>query len=267
MSDLRCTDPRSGDLLAAYGLGVLEDADRGRFEAHLDDCPFCLEELYAVAPVDEALRAEPGRHAGAVRAGARAAQPGLAARLAAMLGRLLQPRVLAPLTAVAAVALVLLVGQPDGVPRSAGLARIEALPYLPLEMRGRDDELAADLREGLDRYAAGDYAEAGRLLDAVWTAAGGDSRWDDRHQTALYLGLARLLSGDGQAAIAPLQAARTSSVRPVAERGTWYLAQAHLLCGEPEASLPLLESLATSPVYGAAATGQLTEIRKICDNT
>jgi len=264
MSDLRCTDPHSGDLLTAYGLGMLEDADRVRVEAHLADRPFCLEELYAEAPVDEALRVEPGRHAGALRAGARAAQPGLAARLAAMLGRLLPPRVLAPLTAVA---LVLLVGLPDGVPSSAELARIEALPYVPLEMRGRDDELAANLHDGLDRYAAGDYAEAGRLLGAVWTAAGDDPAWDDRHQAALYLGLARLLSGDGQAAVAPLEAARTSPLRPVAERGAWYLAQAHLLRGEPAASLPLLESLTTSPVYGAAAAAQLIEIRDICDNT
>jgi hypothetical protein len=267
MSDLRCTEPRTGDLLAAYGLGALDEPDRARFETHLAECAFCLEELYCVAPVDEALRAEPGRHARVLQRAARRAQPGLAARLGRALRSLLQPRVLAPLTAVAAVALALLVGQPDGVPRSADLARIEALPYVPLEMRGNDDALAGQLREGLDRYAAGDYGEAGRLLDAVWTAAGDDPAWGDRHQAALYLGLARLLVGDGEAAVAPLEAARTSPLRPVAERGAWYLAQAHLLRGAPEASLPLLETLTESPVYGSAAAEQLIEIRKICDNT
>ena len=68
-----CTDPKLGDLLAAYELGLLAGPDQARFETHLNDCPACQEELYQGAPTAESLRADPGRYAdlmaGALKAG------------------------------------------------------------------------------------------------------------------------------------------------------------------------------------------------------
>ena len=55
-SEHGCTKPNLGDLLAAYELGALEGPDQARFEAHMEECPACQEELYLGAPASEALR-------------------------------------------------------------------------------------------------------------------------------------------------------------------------------------------------------------------
>ena len=71
MSEHGCTQPDLGDLLSAYEMGLLEGPDQVRFEAHLENCPACLEDLYAGAVSSEALRAEPGRYAGVLTAASR----------------------------------------------------------------------------------------------------------------------------------------------------------------------------------------------------
>lgn len=268
MSEQGCTRPEVGDLLAAYELNLLEAEDRLRFESHLETCAWCVEELYAHAPCSEDLLTAPGRHAATLRRASRASDSGFAVQFRAMLRRLLQPRVLAPVGTVAAVALALVLLMPGDLmtPGAAGLAIVEPLPYQTLDLRGgADSDLAGLLAGGLQRYADGDYAGAARDLAAAWAAAGTDETWSDRSQAALYLGLSLLLDQRPDEALAPLRVAGASRLLPVAERGRWYLAQAHLLREDPRASVPLLESLLQSPVYGDPASDQLHAVREICD--
>ena len=58
MSELRCTDPRVGQLLPQYELGMLEDSERDAFLDHLAQCDFCHAELYALEPATDLLRAK-----------------------------------------------------------------------------------------------------------------------------------------------------------------------------------------------------------------
>lgn len=260
-----CTRPEIGDLLGAYELGLLETADRQRFETHLEDCAACLEDLYQGAPAAETLRADPGRFKAVLDDAA--AGPSPAVRLGRFLSRLLRPRVLAPLGAVAAVALALLVLLPDGMVPSARLAVIDPLPWEGLDLRGGPDRQADRLlAEGMQQYAAGNYEGAAAALGSAYAAAGADEAWTDRDQTALFLGLSLLLDDRPTEATTALETAAISPLLPIAERGRWYLAQAHLLRGEPQAALTLLESLLNSPVYADRAATQLQSVREICDN-
>lgn len=268
MPENGCTRPEIGDRLAAYEIGMLEENERAQFEQHLTECSWCTEELYAHAPAAETLRSDPGRHAGMIEAAQAGRAPGLLDRLRV----LLQVRVLAPTAAVvaAAVALVLLLPGETIVPpapTAAGLARIEALPYQSLELRGGSDRLTRTLAEGLEAYEQGRYRLAAHQLDTVWKHAGGDDSWSQRHQVALYLGVSLLLSDQADAAILPLEAASAARLRPLADRGRWYLAQARLLQERPCDSAKLLESLAGSPVYGDPAATQLISVLEFCDHS
>ena len=268
MSEHGCTKPDLGDLLSAYELGLLEGPDQARFEAHLEDCPACQEDLYAGAVASEALRTEPGRYGAVLAAAARAGEPSLRDKLGGLWHRLSRPRVLVPVGAAAAVVLVLMVFQPGSLPSSADLAVIVPLPYQELQLRGGPgQELDQLLAEGMKQYAAGDYAAAAASLGSVWTEARAAEDWPDRLQTALFLGLCLLLDDRPDEAIDPLSAATGSTLLPIAERGKWYLAQTHLLREDPQASVPLLESLLNSPVYGTRAATQLQSVRQICDNS
>lgn len=271
MSENGCIRPEIGDRLAAYEMGLLEETERVEFEEHLAACAWCLEEMYAHAPAAEAMRAEPGLHARTLDS---AAAQHEAARGGGLLDRLrgfLQLRTLVPITAVVAAAVAVALLLPDKIlpptPSASGLARIEALPYQSFELRGGSDRLARTLAEGLQAYADGRYRLAAHQLDTVWKQAGGDARWAQRHQVALYLGLSLLLSDQTDASILPLEAASSSSLLPVAERGRWYLAQARLLQERPCDSADLLTSLSGSPVYGELAATQLNSVREFCDNS
>jgi Putative zinc-finger len=268
MSEQGCTRPELGDLLSAYEMGLLDAPDQLRFESHLEGCSTCAEDLYSGAVASEEMRANPGRYAAAMNAAAGSVEPTLWDRAARFFGRFLQPRVLAPVGAVAAIALLLMVFQPGGIPSSADLALIDPLPYQGLQLRGGPgQDLDQLLAAGMEQYAAGNYEAAAGSLASVWEAAYANDEWSDRHQTALFLGLSLLLDERPDEAIRPLQAATEAMLLPIAERGTWYLAQAHLLREDPRASLPLLESLLNSPVYGVPAETQLHSVREICDNS
>jgi len=250
------TDTRACDLLAAYELGLLDDPDRSRFETHLDDCPDCTEELYAFAPVSAALTTEPGRYA---RAAAQAAQ-GPLARLARLLESLFQPRILAPVATVAVVALLVLL---PTAPRWGDLARVEPLAWSRVPVRAGDTPGEMLFKEGMDQYAAGQYAEAADLLgDASRTLEGSGSP-TIKGQAALYNGISLLLDGRPQTAKGPLQAAAANPLPPVAQGAGWYLAQACLLTDKPDSASLALTGLRASPVYAERASALLARIQAV----
>lgn len=266
MSEQECTRPELGDLLGAYELGLLEGPDQLRFEKHLEHCPACAEELYDGAAASEAMRREPGRYAEALNTANRGAP--WPERILESIRRLVNPRVLVPVGAVGAIALLLAVLQPPGLPSSADLALIEPLPYQGLQLRGGPgQDLDRMLAAGMEQYAAGHYRDAARSLGLAWQTGRTDAEWLDNHQTALFLGLSLLLDQRPDEALEPLMVAAESELLPIAERAAWYLAQTQLLRENPAGSLPFLESLLNSPVYKVRAAAQLQSVREFCDNS
>lgn len=283
MSDVpACPEPRRGDLLAAYELGLLEVRDRLAFEQHLEKCPQCLEEMYAHAPAAVLLRDRPGVYAAAADAALRATRGargdrvgsadkahGLRAVLARLLGAAwLRPRILAPAT-VLAVLLVLVVAPTLRRGSSLGdLAVVEPLPYARIELRGGADQGARLFQQGMDHYLQERYGQAADALAAAAEQLQGRSPDADplpaglHDQTRLYLGVSRLLDGQAAAAIEPLAAAAGSPLPPLAVRGRWYLAQAYLLCGKGDDARTTLAQLAANPVYGPQARRQLEALDK-----
>ena len=82
---------------------------------------------------------------------------------------------LAPVTAVAAVALLLFFLPQDRLPSSADLAVIEPLPYQGLQLRGgQSRDLDRLLTDGMEQYAAGHYGAAAASLGSVWAMARDD---------------------------------------------------------------------------------------------
>lgn len=251
--------PRDCDLLAAYELGLLQDEERIRFETHLTRCPDCLEELYAFAPVAAAVTAEPGRYALA------ASGPGLLDRLSRALNGIFRPRVLAPVTIAAVLALLVLL--PTGS-RWRDLAVVEPLAWSHVPVRAADDPAGKLFSDGMLMYEAGNYDQAAPILlqaarvmensdhSALPLGAGSPG------QARLYAGVSLLLANRPQAAKRPLTVAAANPLPPVAQGAQWYLVQDYLLCDQPDSARIYLESLQDSPVYGSRARSLLETMQE-----
>jgi len=206
--------PRAADLLAAYELGLLDAAERARFEQATLDEPELLDELFDHASEAQALRNEPERYRAVLESARRAAEPAPARRLAGWLRALLSPRVLAPAAVAAAAVFVLVIMPGDDDLRR--LAVLEAAPYVQVDTRAADSDAAALYREAMTDYSAARYGAAARRLDEALAA--GEAGWHQAAQARLYLGVSRLLDGDVEGAFAPLREAAASSQLPIAER-------------------------------------------------
>jgi hypothetical protein len=57
---MTCTDPEIGKLIGSYELGLLDEEEQRRFEAHLQTCHACFRDLYDMAPIAERVRQGPG---------------------------------------------------------------------------------------------------------------------------------------------------------------------------------------------------------------
>lgn len=244
---------RPADLLAAYEMGLLDEAERARFERAALEDPELLEELYEHAPAVRALREDPARYAAVLREARReGATPWLR-----RLGAWLHPRVLVPV-ALAAAAILLVVGLPgdDDLKR---MAVLQPAPYARIEVRGADGGAEALFAEAMERYVAARYAEAAEGLDRALAAPDAEA-WPGAEQARLYLGVSRLLAGEAETALAPLDRVAVSPQRALAERAHWYLAQAHLVLGDAPAARRDLVALRGSPVFGAEAAALLVRL-------
>ena len=220
-----CSDRKTGELLAAYELGILSPGERGRFEDHLGECGVCMEELYESAPAMTALLADPERSLGTLdRAGA---VPTKRNPLRAALRR---QRLWIPAAAAAAMILAAVFFSPSGTGRYGSMARIDPVPWLPLETRGAPAAGPAVLfREAMESYARGAYEEAAPILADAIDAVPEGGGWRDLDQARFFHGLTLLLSGNAEEAVEPLRLAAGSSVPVIVERSRWYLAQSYLL--------------------------------------
>ena len=244
--------PDAADLLAAYELGLLDDAAAARMERALAEDPRLLEELYAGAPAAVALRDEPDRwHAllsPTARDGMAAVVSGWRRRIAAVTA------VLVPVTVACLLLLAARIHPP--APGVTALARPEPLPYTSLMVRGGAGPADSLFAAAMTAYRDRRYGRTAALLGRAAAAAPAD--WERADQAALYRGVSLLLSGHPRRARTVLAEAARSSLPPVAQRARWYLAQAALQIGDVAAARRELERLRSSPVYGTRA-GMLLE--------
>ena len=202
------------DLLAAYEMGLLDEADQARFEAVLAEDPDLLDELYESAPDALLMAGDPGRFAEAARAGLQASgspAPSWGQRLRA----LWRPRVVLP-TVAAALAVLAVVLAPGGGASLADLAVTEPLSVVRPAVRANEPAADTLLRAALDDYVAGNWDTAADGLRQAMTA-GGD-QWRHADQAHLYLGSALLLARRTDEAVPALETAADSGLLPVREQ-------------------------------------------------
>lgn len=111
----------------------------------------------------------------------------------------------------------------------------------------------AELQAGMSAYDAGRYAEAARALDTYT-----NQRTDNAAR--VYLGVSLLLSGQADAAVAPLSDAALSPEPPVQEAALWYLALTYLEINNPRAAKQTLDRIPDGGLFGDQARQLKTKI-------
>jgi len=214
-----------------------------------------MEELFAMAPAALELQSNPGRYARTMEQAL--ADPGRNF-LTELLDRFFNVRVLVPLVATAAIALLII--NPFSGPASLShLADFHALPYSQIDVRsGNNGTAVQHFTEGMGYYQQADYCTAGPLL--VQALEGGIEPEFARDQGTLYAGVSYLICGQNEKALAMLNLSAESTIQPVAQKSLWYLGQTHLQDNNKLAAVAALESLLDSPVYARQAQELLDKI-------
>jgi tetratricopeptide (TPR) repeat protein len=287
MSPSDCKNPEIGKRIAHYEAGLLDEADRSRFEEHLLECDFCVGEVERMFPVATALLANRDR----IREGL--AEDGitfdaLRNRLAPAARRNQRRGVLAPVgerllglrqtlkrppvlwtalgTAVAMILVVVtfqFVGQPTESPsgsRCVPFLSFQALPYEgSLTLRGEEARAGKeDFDKGMEAYLQADYQRAARYLRAAVGKSSDQAEW------WLYLGVCSYLQRDAKRAIQSLGRADELAQGRVKLRARWFLAQTYLLAGDRDRAEPLLEWIvAQKRDYSQDATDLLNHVRTL----
>jgi hypothetical protein len=254
------------ELLAAYEAGLLNDQDRARFEAATLENPDLLEELYEMAPFNEALHADPARVRESAEAELREFTPSPQQTLLRALRALLRPRMLVPV-AVAMVAFFVVLNLDEGIDDVRRLAMIEPLAYVQVDVRSVESDREVIYREAMVDYQGGAYLDAVFGLTRAITHEETAEPWPHLDQAQLYLGVSHLMLEKADQAITPLNVAAASPLLPVADNARWYLAQANLMQGNASGARELLLDLAdTSPVHGEAAGRLIAQIDQLIND-
>ena len=223
-----CDQIEKEEIIEAYLTGKLERARQEEFETHYFGCSKCLEKLQVSRLLQEKLWEKgetilPEREKPQLVQGRRRAWVVSAA--AAML-------------VVAAAALWWRFGGPgrtpaglEGVSSSLKLlARFEPPLYVPLTLRGAQDEATERFRMGMGYYQDGRYAEA---ITELRAAAGFDPR---RPGIRFFLGICLLLTEQVDAGIEELKATVALGDSVYLEEAHFYLAKAWLAKGNTRAA-------------------------------
>lgn len=210
-----CARVKADGIAESYLRRELAEADQEAFEEHLVACASCADELAALC----ALTAELER-----------SREQIVAETASRPSAWRRPWILA-LAAVVVVAAGLGIWmrlQPAPGPRAelAELAAFEPPTYVPVRLRGSEDEAARRFREAMEFYAAGDWRGA---LPGLRAAAALDP---EAPHLAFYLGACALLAGDTDEAISALERTAALGDTPFLEEALFYLAKARLQAGE-----------------------------------
>ncbi len=289
---LKCVDPVDGVMLAAYEAGLLPPREQALFEAHLEICDACSEELFELAQHIAALQQQPQRtavHMAAVATGGeRAVRAGPAwwLRPWARLRELAHPThpttihpprwaMLVPV-AVALIVMASLVVDQTRIPKLPTLAELVPLPHLTLATRGSADPTMQEYDQGMERYASGDFAAAAEHLTTAVRGIGlqphppeGDApsqaaRELQRDQAALYAGISWLLTSQPDSARTYLDLAERSRFPLISEHAIWYRAQLRMTLDDRQGATRHLRRLAeSSMLYGEQALELLERIEQL----
>jgi len=246
------------DLLAAYEMGLLDDADRRRFEKATLEDPDLLDELFEMAPHAQAIVERPAEVHAAAREALDAARGSAGSRLKAVFARLFSPRVLVP-AAVAAALVLALLNLDQGGGELRALASLDPLPYAEVAVRGDEPDRERLYLEAMIAYADSRFGTAATGLTTAIDEYEGT--WSHLQQARLYLGVSLLQLDRPVEAVSRLEAGAESPIPPIADGSRWYLAQAYLMQENEMEAVSLLETLRDgSPVYGTAAGDLLARI-------
>jgi tetratricopeptide (TPR) repeat protein len=215
-----CGRVKAEGIAEHYLLGTLPQAEQESFEEHVVACAACADELAGLC----ALKAELERSREQIVAdGAVSPRP---SRRTWML-------------ALAAAALFVAAGigiwmrlQPTVGPSAelTDLALFEPPAYVPVRLRGSEDEAARRFREAMELYAAGDWRGA---LPGLRAAAALDP---EAAHFAFYLGACALLAGETNEAITELERTAALGDTPFLEEAVFHLAKAHLRASDVNAA-------------------------------
>lgn len=137
---------------------------------------------------------------------------------------------------------------------SQQLSRSVAQPLENVLFLPKDGPGLADLQTGMAAYDGGRYAGAARSLETYL------ARRPD-NAARVYLGVARLFSGQADRAVQPLADAAQSQEPPIQEAALWYLALAHLENDNPYAARQALASIPADGIYGEQARILLEKLK------
>jgi Tetratricopeptide repeat/Putative zinc-finger len=240
MNLMTCEEIQQHERMEQYLLGGLAPADRDELDQHLFECEACFERLQTM----RALRREL-----AATAAVRAAEPPRADRgwiwkwalvpaLAALviIGLIVWPRVLVPPVPAPTISS----GRPGGgsvtppsgrdVPAPVSLIALGSFQppaFTPGAFRGIQDEATRRFREGMTRYASGDYRGAIGGLRAA-------SRLDpDAAHASFFLGICYVLTGQRDEGIRALQQTIRLGDSPYLDEAHFYLAKTYLQNNDP----------------------------------
>jgi len=131
---------------------------------------------------------------------------------------------------------------------AASVLQLEKAPVvLPasaaIVWRGKSDPAAKqgkDLKDALEPYESGDYAEAARRLQRL------GKQYPTMAQAPFYLGVSQLFLNQNEDAAGSLKAASVISQSPVADEALWYLALAEHRLTKDDLAGSILETLCKS---------------------
>ncbi|SRR5712691_8541630 len=229
---MNCKEVEEGEILEAYLLDRLSEAERDAFEQHYFACEACLAQLQTSLTMQEELRSQPSArtHAGSVFfrqvwlwAPALAATVVLAVglwRYSARQHPALQVSSAPPATSPH----VSVQATPPSPPAASleDLARVQPPPYNAVVLRGAEDEAQTTFHTAMQSYSKGDYARAIPGLRAAMKASPRTAKF------TFYLGASYLLTGQNDAAIAALSKTIAFNDPLYSELAHYYLAKAYL---------------------------------------
>ncbi len=143
---------------------------------------------------------------------------------------------------------------PPGAPTASVPQQLAQNALQPLENVLFVGTASDALNTAMQAYDAADYPKAAQLL-ATYTQNNPD------FAALTYLGVARLMDGKAQAAIAPLADAQQSPEPPVQEAARWYLGLAYLATNRPDAAREVLRMIPPDSIFGPQAAQILQQLQ------
>lgn len=279
----RCIDEKLGQLITLYELNQLGEKERLRFEEHLLECDFCLQELKGMNAIIFTLRengaaileelqgeglgfdSQKQEWLNLARA-ERFKKTNLALlwiRISDIIKGWGRPKELIPAAIVAMILILLLILPPVPRPENpyTSLLAFDKIPYRQMQLRTVPAAEGQQWFEaGMDEYLHDNFKGAISQLKRAVKNSPGDGTW------WLYLGVSYYLDHQAQPAIEALTEADRLTEYSLKNRAQWYLAQAYLLAGQAEAAIPLLDSLAHRMMeYAPEADSLLMKVKSVAE--